>query len=94
MQGKERKGGEKGGEQKEKDRMEREKGGGRREKRRREKDNHLYLPNKAMPRRTRAGVYETLCPQHMLVPKDNLIKMPKSKKGDNSIKYLQNSTNS
>ena len=22
--------------------------------------------------RTRAGVYETLCPQHMLVPKDNL----------------------
>ena len=51
---------------------------------------------------TRAGVYEILCPQHMLVPKDNLetrllyytallYKMPKSKKGDNSVKYLQNS---
>ena len=25
-----------------------------------------------MDKLTRAGVYETLCPQHMLVPKDNL----------------------
>ena len=30
---------------------------------------------------TRVGVYETLCPQHMLVPKDNLIKNAKVKKG-------------
>ena len=32
----------------------------------------------------------------MLVPKDNLVKMQKSKKGDNSVKYmyLQNSANS
>ena len=52
---------------------------------------------------TRAGVYETLCPQHMLVTEDNLetrllkvlYKLPTLGKGDNtkgnnSIKYSQN----
>ena len=34
---------------------------------------------------TRVGVYETLCPQHMLAPKDNL-----ETRLDNSVKYLQN----
>ena len=38
-------------------------------------------------KKTRAGVYETLSPQHMLAPKDNL---PKLEKGDNSAKYSQN----